>query len=1701
MKLFIRFVICLVVGLYSSVSFSVGNEFYETVSPLSGLLPQERINLQDGGKVGHQQEIISLNGNGLPIALSHKFSAYDTWDYNISKVYFDIPQIRFSHHKGNGGNYTNGVYTTSFSCDAPPNDDFFVRLSISGQDINFFPRYSEFLPSRFPSSAKYISPSNWYIECVNSDKLEGQNAFNVVSPSGIEYLLDVYQESRTFVPYYGNGDPYWKDEKDKDIALFVSQISDQHGNKVNYSYDYVDTMRPLVTSYDKPLSLSYKKARLLSISSVNDNRRIDLSYPDNEFISIKVNSDTSDTFSYKSEDSGRTLKVFRKDGKYWEYNFGSEGIKANLSKFKMPNGLTVEYSYSVTGRHRNDYRDLWFLTVPRKVLVKRTVGGSSLDTLVEDYSYSDSSPYTTVFVKSPHRSISYKYEFLKYLENPSTRRIHLGQLLNVSIYPKGTTLTTRNQVGKIKETLYTYTKVADVLDLNSFQSYAYQHRYTSNFKPISRYYSNKSALSKTEIKQDGHSFVTEFKNYDVWGNPSKIEESNSLGESRITNKTYHYDTNNWIIGKLEETSIEGESAKSSFTYNTKGQLTSQTINGIYAEYTYHDDGNLHEIKMYKDGSLRNVMTYADYYRGIARDVTDGEGNTKRVEVYDSGQIKSETDFNGNAATVYTYDSIQRLESITPPVHAATNISWPTELQKVTTRGNYKEMVDYNALMQPVLVTQEDAERDEDEKIYVKTTYDSAGRVDISSAPSFSNNDSLGNKFTYDALGRILTTKHTADITAASFCYGVICDEGVKHGFKLTDARGYKTIKNFRAYGNPDDKNLMLIKQEKSRELNVVSYPGTGLNDSLAITPVYISTTIQRGKHGQITNINQGGKDRSFTYKAGTLLLDTKEEPEVGVTNYLSYDERGMLLRRKVGNSGITTYSYNNNNQIDYIDYPGSTNDVDYEYYYTNLETITTGNNETTLEYLYNELNNIEYETLSIDDANFVTTYYYDTLGNIDQIRMPSFDNQSSARVVDHTVDALGRTREITGFVTDVNYHANGVLASMTYGNDQVFTGTLDEKRLPERIFSEKGTIKPVDLTYSYDINNNVESIIDAAQTGNNRTMAYDGLGRMTTANGSWGTGSIEYTDNHDIDTFTKGGSLLSYGYDDKGRLSHTTGYANKNFSYDDYGNVTSNGTDSFVYDDANQMLSVSNKNIQHTYDGNKKRVKVVTPEKTVYYYYNLAGELLYRYDKTNKKDVEYINLNGKLIAKLEETAPPSAPTLISPSGSVTEVNPTFTWNAVSGASEYLFNIRLDTTNVENRYISAEVLGCAEGTGLCSYEIQSNIYDNTYNWRVKTVNVTGNSEWSTIKTFTIQKLATPITISPRGDITENNPNFKWNAVNGATQYVLRIYNSDGSNRLYRGISPADLNCSNGSGECSYYSTTLPYGNYTWEVKASYGANASEYSILNSFVIVQQVPSIPNLVSPSNNITDSTPTFTWNAVSGAISYDLYTTTTGGAFSRPVTAFAAGCANGEVTCSYNPFVKDNISSQNVGGTYAWKVRSTNSAGDSPWSASRSYTVTSTVVEPSAPTLISPTSDTLDSTPTLTWNAVPSAVTYTIRLYDSSGASLLYYGATASGVNCASGTGTCSYNYTSELEAGSYTWKVGVSNNYSPLVTFTIGEIDTDQDGLSDADEITWGTDPNNPDSDNDGISDGDEVAQGTDPKLNLAVLTVIINYQLLH
>jgi hypothetical protein len=98
-------------------------------------------------------------------------------------------------------------------------------------------------------------------------------------------------------------------------------------------------------------------------------------------------------------------------------------------------------------------------------------------------------------------------------------------------------------------------------------------------------------------------------------------------------------------------------------------------------------------------------------------------------------------------------------------------------------------------------------------------------------------------------------------------------------------------------------------------------------------------------------------------------------------------------------------------------------------------------------------------------------------------------------------------------------------------------------------------------------------------------------------------------------------------------------------------------------------------------------------------------------------------------------APTIAPTLVSPSGIVNTLTPTYTWNAVAGTSTY----RLFTnTNGVGAFtlVTATVAGCPAGTGTCPVTPGTPLTNgDTVGWVVRAENAAGASPYSSALNFT------------------------------------------------------------------------------------------------------------------------------------------------------------------------------------------------------------------------------------------------------------------------------------------------------------------------------------------------------------------------------
>ncbi len=361
----------------------------------------------------------------------------------------------------------------------------------------------------------------------------------------------------------------------------------------------------------------------------------------------------------------------------------------------------------------------------------------------------------------------------------------------------------------------------------------------------------------------------------------------------------------------------------------------------------------------------------------------------------------------------------------------------------------------------------------------------------------------------------------------------------------------------------------------------------------------------------------------------------------------------LLVSRKVNNSASTSYGLDKLYRTTKIDYPSGTDDVNFSYYKNdNPKQVTRGS--TTWNYLYDLNNNLTQEKLTISTSSpsfpaartYTIDYGYDTRDSIKTIEYPG------GLEIDVHPNAFGRPTRIsakvaglgvTDYATSVAHYPNGQLEEITFGNG-LTTNYGQDERLRPTTFSvvNSGSSLLLDREYKYDATGNVEKIEDYLIPSNDRDMTYDGLGRLRTASGSWGSGSISYDARNNILTKIFGSDSLTLQYDTtKNRLSSVTGAQSLSYSYDVYGNVISSGRSSFgnyEYDDGSQLRWIRNSSnvdqIEYRHDGNRRTVleRYVDGSATKYKAYGLSNNLMHEEDLANGYAKDYIYLGSRLIA-------------------------------------------------------------------------------------------------------------------------------------------------------------------------------------------------------------------------------------------------------------------------------------------------------------------------------------------------------------------------------------------------------------------------------------------------------------------------------------
>jgi CSLREA domain-containing protein len=279
------------------------------------------------------------------------------------------------------------------------------------------------------------------------------------------------------------------------------------------------------------------------------------------------------------------------------------------------------------------------------------------------------------------------------------------------------------------------------------------------------------------------------------------------------------------------------------------------------------------------------------------------------------------------------------------------------------------------------------------------------------------------------------------------------------------------------------------------------------------------------------------------------------------------------------------------------------------------------------------------------------------------------------------------------------------------------------------------------------------------------------------------------------------------------------------------------------------------------------------------------------------------------------------------------------------------------------------------------------------------------------------IPTPVLLANNALTADTTPTLTWSAVTGAASYHLQLATN---NTFTLGL------VNNTSAVANFTFPTLANGIYYWRVAATDAfGNDGPFSAVRSFT-VSNLP-LPVLLTPANNATvgDHTPTFTWRAVTGAVSYRIQ-------LSLDPT-FTVVLENTAITSLSYTAVGPRL----IGDRVYWRVAAIDGAAvEGAFSAARSV-----VINFVGPTLVSPAhnSTTSNATPTFTWNPVANAVFYRLQISTSSTFTTITQDHLI--------LNSTSLTLPVPLTPGRYYWRVAVKDigsvngNFSAVRSFTFG------------------------------------------------------------
>lgn len=517
---------------------------------------------------------------------------------------------------------------------------------------------------------------------------------------------------------------------------------------------------------------------------------------------------------------------------------------------------------------------------------------------------------------------------------------------------------------------------------------------------------------KTETPHNDKTYTSNFK-YDYVGNI--IEEKNARANDEAWANAYTMKTEYDYAGRVTKvTNINGD--YTSTEYDALGRVTkSYDIKGNKAGtpyYTTNEYDNLGRVVKSnipfeeKDGVIHHTTTKNYYDRN--NNIITGETSNNAVGTSSTYTKKTYTYNNRNMLTVVTAYENNQPAQYTQYYY-----------DKV---GNMLRM--YTGLSDLLTITGLDNVTPGDDTIYsvTKNSYDHLGRIQTHIDPlgqveQFNAYDDNGNllkktdrngnvtTFTYDGLNRVLTKQVTDPNSNESISHTYIYNH---NGTLTSESDGTITI----SYTYDDLGRV--ITEENGTEIKTYAYDAHGNRLLLQImknATSVINTSYTYDNMDRLTTVTENGSLKAtytydensnrktleypngnrvlYNYNLANLITElTNKQNNTELSHYTNtYNLSGLKLEEhETINNKVTTYIYDNLGRLQQ-ETNKRNNTLEQQLVYTyddannRSNLVVTGNENYSVNYIYDPNNRLSYETKTIGADIETTNYAYDPNGN------------------------------------------------------------------------------------------------------------------------------------------------------------------------------------------------------------------------------------------------------------------------------------------------------------------------------------------------------------------------------------------------------------------------------------------------------------------------------------------------------------------------------------------------------------------------------------------------------------------------------------------------------------------------------------------------------------------------------------------------